>query len=285
MDALKNIKTSIQNLKKPDTIKLKGIIKDFFPESRELKADLLKAVDESLIIADPVNIKTALDNLSDVRVKIRLITPDHSRQQELYNICMYLNGRNRLHLSGAYNSRIIPASDNKPDVIKEKLTQIYKRVNSEIDKARKTPKSGESYWPLITLSSILALILTTIIVIYSWKPSVRGTPAPSYNSVESIDMSVRASYSVEGNYIGVIESIGDTSKYALMVREYSGDTLVATLIDYPFYNSAKISFFLKAREDNVFISEYGDLRLSSDSLVSVEKGIEKSEQTLLFERR
>lgn len=257
MRQLSIIRREIAALDKADAIRLKGIIKDYLADSRDLKNDLLEAIDLGIVEQFIAKKKCS----SQIKEQLRLSISDSTRLRRLMGVCMYVTGVKAVQPDNYYSVKM--PKQVKSNQHNKQQSSIL--VNSQV--LVQASRQMNSNW-LYTSIALVILVVTVFVVAVNWKPSLNAKVKKA-NRIEGVLVnSTVENSSVQGYYLGTIQTNGIKKKYVLIV-DGNQDSLQCELLDYPHFNEAKKYFSLRKGENKHYYSTVGSFFFKNDSLISL----------------
>jgi len=256
MQHLQIIRREIAALDKTDPIRLKGIIKDYLADSRELKNDLLEAVDLGVIEQFIAKMKCS----SQKREELGLCISDEAKLKKLMAICKYISGVKGGQLVNDYSVSISKSVKQRTN--KKQQSAVVKSGSGK--QANSFEKKNWFY----TSVAVFVLLITLIIVAVNWKPSLKTTVKKA-NHIEGVLVNnTIGNNSVQGYYLGTIQTNGIKKRYVLIV-DGNLDSLQCELLDYPHFNKPKKYFLLRKEDNKHYNTSEGSFLFKNDSLISL----------------
>lgn len=275
MQALKDIKEAYNNLDNADPLRVKGIIKDYLPYSRDLKNDLLIAVD--LGVVDKIALhKKCPSHLKEV---LRNKMCDKRKVEKLIHICLYITGHKNINPAEVYSQ---PLSVPESNQCKQAKSNI-KPKQTISPKSNPINKDYLGAWKY-SLVALFILVLTVVVVLKNWKPSLNNKIEKTHRAEGVLVRNTINNRSIQGYYLGIIKHDKIKKKYVLIV-DGSGDSINCTLMDYPFYNDPKQNFVLNKVGEKTFKSSMGSFYFTNDSLISLPQSTSDNPSKWIFAKK
>jgi hypothetical protein len=274
MQQLTFIRKTIAKLNDPDHVCQKGIVKDYLFDFRDLRNDLIIAIDLGIIDAMLHQKRCSAIMKNSLRQRIS----DGERMDYLLDVCMYIAGRKNRQPSGDYSKSVSTPGNKLP----EKIQQITIPPVSEIIDNVKNKLADEKVRNAIIGLAILAVSLTVFLT--SWKPPL---PAGASETIplETAHENRKLEYmNIKGYYLGSIQYEGQQSRYVLIV-DGTADSLFCELLDYPYFLQEKRQFILTKGIDNHYYSAFGKFSFRNDSLISMKQPTSDNYMEWRFDRK